>query len=138
MTAALIEMPAWRGATEIAEGRLTAQAWVRALLEHVEEREPEVRAWACLDGERALEAARECDSRPRRSFLHGVPLGVKDIIDTVDLPTEYGSSIYRGYRPPADAACVALLRSAGAFLLGKTVTTEFALLTRIIHENLGF
>jgi len=129
MTAALIEMPAWRGAAEIAEGRLTAQAWVRALLEHVEEREPEVRAWARLDAERALEAARECDSRPRRSLLHGVPLGVKDIIDTVDLPTEYGSSIYRGCRPPADAACVALLRSAGAFLLGKTVTTEFALLT---------
>jgi Asp-tRNA(Asn)/Glu-tRNA(Gln) amidotransferase A subunit family amidase len=54
---------------------------------------------------------------------------VKDIIDTVDLPTEYGSSIYRGYRPPADAACVALLRAAGAVPLGKTVTTEFALLT---------
>jgi amidase len=129
MTAALIEMPAWRGATEIAEGRETAQAWVRALLERVEEREPQLRAWACLEGERALDAARERDSRPRRSLLHGVPFGVKDIIDTVDLPTEYGSPIYRGYRPPADAACVALLRSAGAIPLGKTVTTEFALLT---------
>jgi Asp-tRNA(Asn)/Glu-tRNA(Gln) amidotransferase A subunit family amidase len=108
MIAELIDMPAWRGATEIAEGRLTAEAWVRALLERVGEREPQVRAWACLDGERALESARECDSRPQRSLLRGVPFGVKDIIDTVDFPTEYGSSIYRGYRPPADAACVAI------------------------------
>jgi amidase len=129
MIAELIDMPAWRGATEIAEGRLTAEAWVRALLERVGEREPQVRAWACLDDERALESARECDSRPQRSLLRGVPFGVKDIIDTVDFPTEYGSSIYRGYRPPADAACVAMLRATRAVPLGKTVTTEFALLT---------
>ena len=129
MTAELIEMPAWRGTTEITEGRLTAEAWVRALLERVEEREPEVRAWACLDGESALQSARESDSRSQRSLLRGVPFGIKDIIDTADLPTEYGSSIYRGHRPPGDAACVAMLRAAGAVPLGKTVTTEFALLT---------
>jgi amidase len=129
MTAELIDMPAWRGAAEIAGGRLTAEAWVRALLERVGEREPQVRAWACLDDERALESARLCDSRPQRSLLRGVPFGVKDIIDTVDLPTEYGSSIYRGHRPAADAACVAILRATGAVPLGKTVTTEFALLT---------
>src|SRR5690606_36413720 len=58
--------------------------------------------------------------------LHGVPFGVKDIIDTADLPTEYGSPIHRGHRPGRDAACVALMRRAGAVLVGKTVTTEFA------------
>jgi Asp-tRNA(Asn)/Glu-tRNA(Gln) amidotransferase A subunit family amidase len=129
MTTELIDMTAWRGAAEIAAGGLTAEAWVRALLERIEEREPQVRAWAHLDGERALERARECNSRPQSLLLRGVPFGVKDIIDTADLPTEYGSSIYRGYRPPADAACVAMLRAAGAVPLGKTVTTEFALLT---------
>jgi amidase len=129
MTADLIELPAWRGATEVAEGRLTAETWVRALLERVEEREPEVRAWTCLDRERALQSARESDARSGHSPLRGVPFGIKDIVDTVDLPTGYGSPIYDGYRPPADAACVALLRAAGAVPLGKTVTTEFALLT---------
>ncbi len=62
----------------------------------------------------------------RRGRLHGVPFGIKDIIDTADLPTEYNSPIYRGHRPKADAACVALLRQAGCLVLGKTVTTEFA------------
>jgi Asp-tRNA(Asn)/Glu-tRNA(Gln) amidotransferase A subunit family amidase len=63
---------------------------------------------------------------PRRSPLHGVPFGIKDIIDTAALPTEYNSPIYRGHRPRADAACVTLLRQAGCLVLGKTVTTEFA------------
>ncbi|MCB0186736.1 MAG: hypothetical protein KDE31_20860, partial [Caldilineaceae bacterium] len=58
--------------------------------------------------------------------LHGVPVGIKDIFDTVDMPTCYGSPIYSGHRPAADAATVALLREAGAIILGKTVTTEFA------------
>ena len=125
----LLRMPAWRGAGEIAAGRLKAEAWVRALLEHTEAREPEVRAWACLDAERALTWARERDAQPPRSPLHGVPVGIKDIIDTADLPTAYGSPIYHGNQPQADAACVGLLRVAGAVPLGKTVTTEFALLT---------
>src|SRR5918912_565391 len=63
---------------------------------------------------------------PRRSRLHGVPVAIKDIIDTADLPTEYNSPIYRGHRPKADAACVTLLKRAGCVILGKTVTTEFA------------
>ena len=108
---------------------MTTEVWVRALLERVEARDPQIRAWAHLDAERALAWARERDRDPRGSPLNGVPFGIKDIIDTVDLPTEYGSPIYRGYRPGADAACVALLRAAGAVPLGKTVTTEFALLT---------
>ena len=63
---------------------------------------------------------------PPRGPLHGIPVGIKDVIDTADMPTEYGSSIYRGHHPNADSACVALLRLAGAVILGKTATTEFA------------
>ena len=74
----------------------------------------------------AHELARELDRAGARGPLHGLPLGVKDIIDTFDLPTEYGSPIYAGHRPAADAACVALARGAGALVFGKTVSTEFA------------
>ena len=76
----LLRMPAWRGAEEIAAGRLKAEAWVRALLEHTQAREPELRAWACLDAERALTWARESDAWTPCSPLHGVPIGIKDII----------------------------------------------------------
>jgi len=85
-----------------------------------------VRAWAFIEPDQVLAQARALDRMPARSRLHGVPVGIKDIIDTADLPTEYGSPIYRGHRPKADAACVALLRRAGCLILGKTVTTEFA------------
>src|SRR4029079_11463741 len=86
----------------------------------------EVKAWAWLDPEQALAQARAVDRAGRTGRLAGVPVGIKDIIDTVDMPTEHGSPIYRGNRPFADAACVALIRMAGAVILGKTVTTEFA------------
>ena len=90
------------------------------------EREPELRAWAHLDAEAALAQARERDGGPPRGPLHGLPVGVKDIIDTADIPTTYGSPIYAGHRPARDADCVTWLREAGAVVLGKTVTTEFA------------
>ena len=92
----------------------------------VGEREPELRAWAHLDAEAALGQARERDAEPVRGPLHGIPVGVKDIIDTAGMPTTYGSPIYEGHRPERDADCVAWLREAGAVVLGKTVTTEFA------------
>ena len=105
----------------------TSEAAVRGCLERIAERDPQVRAWTCVDPESALAQARAADAEPEpRSPLHGVPVGVKDIIDTGDLPTEYGSPIYAGNRPDADAACVARLREAGAVILGKTQTTEFA------------
>jgi len=85
-----------------------------------------VKAWAFVDWELALSQARMLDRSPRRSALHGVPFGVKDVIDTAEQPTEYNSPIWRGHRPKADAACVAQLKSAGGVILGKTVTTEFA------------
>jgi amidase len=111
---------------EIAADRLTAAAVAQACLERVAEREPVIGAWAHLDRDKVLAAAGALDLATRREPLHGIPIGVKDLIDTVDLSTEYGSPIYRGHRPDADAAAVALARAAGALVLGKTVTTEFA------------
>src|SRR4051812_41218990 len=117
-------------ATEIAQGiaekKFTAEAVVRDCLARIEAREPVVKAWATIDPDYALRQARELDRGSSRGALHGVPIGVKDIIDTADLPTEMGSEIYKGNRAAADAACVAIVRAAGAVILGKTVTAEFA------------
>jgi amidase len=113
-------------ARQVAAGTITSEALVGACLDRIAEREPVVGAWAYLDAERALASAREKDRAPARGPLHGVPVGIKDIIDTADMPTGHGSPIYEGKVPVADAACVALLRAAGAVVLGKTVTTEFA------------
>src|SRR5690606_10842977 len=88
-------------------GQLTAERLITALLERIAEREPLIGAWAYLDGARALETARAFDRTGRRGPLFGLPLGVKDIIDTADQPTGYGSPIYAEHRPAIDAACVA-------------------------------
>lgn len=109
--------------------QLTAQALLGACLEQVRQREPEVLAWRNLEGERAMRLARELDQGPLRGPLHGLPLGVKDLFDTRDFPTGYGSPIYARHQPIHDAAAVALCRDAGAIVLGKTVTTEFATFT---------
>ena len=98
----------------------------RACLDRIAAREGEVHAWAHLDPEAALAAARAFDKSGKRGPLAGVPFGVKDIIDTFDMPTEWGTPIHKGRQPERDAACVALSRKAGGVLLGKTVTTEFA------------
>lgn len=113
-------------ARAIAVGDLTSEALVAACLARIGERDDEVGAWTWVDPERALAEARRRDAETPRSPLHGIPFGVKDIIDTADMPTEYGTPIYKGTRPAWDAACVALLREAGCVALGKTVTTEFA------------
>ncbi|MBI3938251.1 MAG: amidase, partial [Betaproteobacteria bacterium] len=119
-------LSATEAAAAIAAKRLTSEALVTACLERVNEREGEVRAWAFIDRELALREARERDKHAPRTRLHGIPVGVKDVIDTFDMPTEYGSPIYRGNRPGCDAACVAQVREAGGVILGKTVSTEFA------------
>ena len=93
---------------------------------HHRSREREVNAWTHLDRAQALAAAHRRDGEAPRGPLHGVPIGVKDIIDTAEMPTGYGSPIYAGKRPAWNAACVALAERAGAVILGKTVTTEFA------------
>jgi Asp-tRNA(Asn)/Glu-tRNA(Gln) amidotransferase A subunit family amidase len=117
-------------ATEITKqidaGTLTAEAVIRAHLERIDKRDADVLAWSHLAREAALERARLLDRGPRKGLLHGVPIGVKDIIDSYDQPTTYGSPIYKTHQPLADAATIALARDAGAILLGKTVTTEFA------------
>jgi Asp-tRNA(Asn)/Glu-tRNA(Gln) amidotransferase A subunit family amidase len=120
------ELSATEAAAAIAAGRLTSEALVEACLARIRAREPEVQAWAHLDPDLALAQARACDRASAHTRLHGIPVGVKDVIDTVDLPTEYGSPIYKGNRPACDAACVAQVRELGGVVVGKTVSTEFA------------
>jgi Asp-tRNA(Asn)/Glu-tRNA(Gln) amidotransferase A subunit family amidase len=110
----------------IEEGELSAEAVVRSCLDRIAEREPVVRAWSHLAGEMALAKARELDRTGHKTLLKGVLFGIKDIFDTADMPTAYGSPIYVGCRPASDASAAALPRAAGGGLLGKTVTTEFA------------
>jgi len=110
----------------IESGKLSAEAVVRSCLERITGREPVVRAWSHLSGEAALAAAREFDRTKQDTLLRGVPIGIKDIFDTADMPTTYGSPIYVGCRPASDASAAALPRAAGGILIGKTVTTEFA------------
>ncbi len=111
---------------QIAEGKITSEALVRACLERVRERDAVVKAWVHCDPEAALAQARSIDKSGAKGPLAGVPVGVKDVIDTCDMPTQYNSPIYRDHQPRIDAACVALVRMAGGVVLGKTVTTEFA------------
>jgi Asp-tRNA(Asn)/Glu-tRNA(Gln) amidotransferase A subunit family amidase len=114
----------------IAAGKLSSVELVTACLARIDAREDEVRAWAFLDPELALAQARARDAERASGNgtgpLHGVPVGIKDIIDTADMPTENGFNGHKGRRPGADAACVRQLRDAGAVILGKTVTTELA------------
>lgn len=119
-------LSAVEAARQIAAGKITSEALVRDCLDRIEARETDVQAWAHLDAKAALEQARAADRSRGDGLLHGVPVGVKDLIDTIDMPTEYGSPIYAGHRPAWDAPCVALTRAAGGVVLGKTVTTEFA------------
>lgn len=113
-------------AREIAARRLSAEDYTAGFVELIEAQEAIVAAWQYFDREQALAAARRRDREGSGGPLHGIAIAVKDLIDTADMPTGYGSPIYEGNRPRADASCVALARSAGAVVLGKTVTTEFA------------
>jgi len=121
-----------RSVTELAAatraGELSARELVDACLDAVAAREDVLQAWVHLDPELARTQADRLDALPadQRGPLHGIPVGVKDIIDTADQPTQHGSPVYAGNRPTQDATCVARLRTAGAVVLGKTVTTEFA------------
>jgi Asp-tRNA(Asn)/Glu-tRNA(Gln) amidotransferase A subunit family amidase len=110
----------------IEAGELTAEWVVRSCLDRIAEREPVLRAWAHLDREAVLAEARASDESGQSGILKGVPFAVKDIFDSADMPTGYGSPIYTGCRPSFEASAVSLPRAAGAILMGKTVTTEFA------------
>ena len=114
-------------AAALAARKLSSEELVSDCLARIARRDPELRAWAFVDPDLALAQARACDaSKAPLGPLHGLPVGVKDVLDTCDMPTEYGSGIYRGHRPARDSACVEALRAAGAVILGKTRTTEFA------------
>jgi Asp-tRNA(Asn)/Glu-tRNA(Gln) amidotransferase A subunit family amidase len=121
-----MSLAATEAARLLAEREVSSEELVHECLDRIEEREDELRAWAHLDPEEAIAQARARDDETSRGPLHGLPVGVKDVIDTADMPTAYGSPIYAGRRPDRDAACVAWLRDQGAVILGKTVTTEFA------------
>jgi Asp-tRNA(Asn)/Glu-tRNA(Gln) amidotransferase A subunit family amidase len=119
-------LSASRAAAQIRAGTLSCEELMLSCLARIAQREPQVGAWQFLDATRALERARAADKLAPQGPLHGIPVGIKDIIDTVDMPTTLGSQIYAKRQPQWDAACVAALRAAGAIVLGKTVSTEFA------------
>lgn len=119
-------LSAAEAARKIADGEITSEALVQSCLDRIEQRDPDVRAWAYLDGEAALQESRQKDRQSAMGPLHGVPVAIKDVIDTMDMPTAYGSPVYKDYTPDEDADCVRKLKEAGAIILGKTVTTEFA------------
>ena len=127
----LNEITAFEASRMMSAGQITSEALVKACLERTRDREEIVGAWEYLDPDKALEQAKALDRLPRRGPLHGIPVGVKDIMDTADMPTAYGSRIYRDNHPSWDASCVALIRAAGGLVLGKTVTTEFA----VFHQG---
>ncbi len=129
-----VETPAQLGAADAArrirEGLLTSVELVESCLERIRALEEDVQAWTFLDEKHALAQARAADEKKASGQpigpLHGVPVGIKDIIDTADMPTENGTVLHKGRAPRNDAAVVAMLRAAGAVILGKTVTTECA------------
>jgi Asp-tRNA(Asn)/Glu-tRNA(Gln) amidotransferase A subunit family amidase len=126
----LTGMNALDAAALIESGRISSEELVRACLARIDDCEDRVRAWTHLDRDLALEQARRADRLRATSGwlgpLHGIPVGIKDILDTADMPTQYGTVLHAGRTPKEDAAVVARLRAAGAVILGKTVSTELA------------
>lgn len=116
-------------AQQIAAGTLTPSALLESCLERIDAREGDVGAFIHLDVDAARAKAKQRDQETPKSPLHGVPIGVKDIFDTASMPTAYGTTIYTGHQPGRDAAVISALDAAGAVLVGKTVATEFGILT---------
>ncbi len=126
-------------AVQIRKKTLTSETLVRSCLERIAARDAAVRAWVHVDPAYAIAQARELDKRPVAGPLHGLPFGVKDMVDTADMPTTQNSPLYQGQRPTKDAGCVTVVRHSGALILGKTDTVEFAAggrkaLTRNAHN----
>jgi amidase len=119
------DITALEAVAAIEAGTLTSERLVRGCLDRIAERDGVVKAWAHLDPDQAIAQAQAADAASR-GLLRGIPVGVKDIIDTYDMPTGHNSPIFEGKVPFGDAACVALCRTANAVIMGKTVTTEFA------------
>ena len=127
MATQLNQLTATEAAALIADRKISSEELVQACLDRIEERDGLIGAWEYLDAGAALAQARAADAVSPLGPMHGVPYGVKDIIDSADMPPCCGSPIYAGRQPETDAACLENLRSGGAVLLGKTVTTEFAM-----------
>ena len=125
------ELSASDAARRLRDGALRSEELIRACLDRIEAAEPTVQAWTHIDPEHALEQARQADERRSSGAdigpLHGLPVGVKDIFDTHDMPTECGTPLMSARQPDRDAGAVAALRDAGAVIMGKTVTTELAM-----------
>ena len=123
-------LSATEAARMIRDGIISSEQLVESCLVRIREVDPQVHAWAFLDPDHALAQARAADALRLEGKtlgpLHGVPIGIKDIFDTADMPTEYGSPIFAGRTPARDATIIAMLRAVGAVIMGKTVTTEFA------------
>ena len=128
----LTDLTALAARERLGSGALSAVELTQACLGRIAERDAEVHAWAFLDRQFALSQAGALDAHRQSGrpvgALHGLPVGIKDIIDTRDLPTENGNALDAGRQPEEDAGIVARLRAAGATVLGKTVTTECAYL----------
>ena len=129
------ELSATEASAFIASGQLKSVQLVKSCLDRIAETDGAIKAWAYLDADKALEQAAALDRRRQAGFatgpLHGLPVGLKDIIDTRDMPTERGTSIFAGRETDNDARIVEMLREAGAVIMGKTVTTELA----FVHAN---
>jgi Asp-tRNA(Asn)/Glu-tRNA(Gln) amidotransferase A subunit family amidase len=122
----LESLSASQAAQALGKREIKATDLLLACLDRIGQRESMIKAWVSLGKENALARARELDKGAIRGLLHGLPIGVKDLYDTFDLPSSYGSPIYGNHYPATDAVSVALMRQAGGIILGKTVTTEFA------------
>ena len=122
----LANLSASQAARALAQREIKAEDLLLDCLNQIGLRENQVHAWVSLGKEHAIRTAQELDRGAVQGILHGLPIGVKDLFDTHDLPTNYGSPIYGNNHPVCDAVSVSLMQEAGAIVLGKTVTTEFA------------
>jgi Asp-tRNA(Asn)/Glu-tRNA(Gln) amidotransferase A subunit family amidase len=120
------ELTAAEASALIAARKLSCEELARSTLDRIDARDPAVRAWSYVDEDMVLRKARELDKQPPKSPLHGLTFGVKDVIDTLDMPTQHNSPIHVDHRPGQDAACVAVVRHSGSLIVGKTDTVEFA------------
>ena len=124
------ELTATQALARLRTGELSVEALAKSCLSRVAERDGAVRGWAYLDPDAVLENARALDAAPVKGPLHGIPIAVKDVILTQEMPTRHNSPLYKDSFPRLDAGCVKTLRAAGALIFGKTDTTEFAAVTR--------
>ena len=119
-------LSASKARVELDSGEISSEKLVRDCLDRIKTRDVDIEAWVYLDPELALEQAKTKDKETPKGLLHGIPIGIKDIIYTKDQLTTFGSKIYSRFKPEYDASVVSILKQVGIVIMGKTVTTEFA------------